>query len=345
MRRFIGLLAVCAMGVYAAPAAAQTTDPFKTFTLRVAPDQVEIGETVTFTATITNTAKDTQKLGSANIVVPDAIQDPRLKNGARLKNHTVELRYLGLAPGKSHEVEIVGTVPTQPGRYVWNARAKQSDTFSESSNDWTLTSGEADRDTNVFVPSSCTGVETCTARHYVPLAHVQSFDANAAPGDYYVDTTITLDPVDGVQTASTDDRQVTVEYLDPSTQANADSACEGLITYREPSDAAALFSGIGPKTVTFSLSPALAGVVSPWQAPRSCLSAPAVFETDFAQADSPFMFGGELWFNGLLYDCTDTDRLRTDSPCVEASLRQDDAWSVTIDFPESNLIGPDPMNR
>ena len=155
----IAVLGVCAL---ASPAGAAT----KPYSVVISPNTVPAGVSVPFHATITNRTTS-QTLGSANLTVPAGLSITTVSVGtgtATLSGNVVQLRNLGVAPGKSVIATVVATVPSgnpcAPAGFSWAVAAKQSNDFNGTGNDF----GPLAPDSSLTTSATCDGAATrCTA--------------------------------------------------------------------------------------------------------------------------------------------------------------------------------------
>ena len=153
-----GLLIAGILSVGSAQAAPST----KYYTATISPGEVDSGVTQHFTLTLTNCAKKTtgctqasqQTLGSANIQVPAGFtvsppvtvsSDAATGWSVALVNGVIELRSdnsTDLIPGSSLAIAVTATTPPDFGAYTWVTQVKQSNDFSGSGNDFTLSGSQ-----------------------------------------------------------------------------------------------------------------------------------------------------------------------------------------------------------
>jgi hypothetical protein len=99
------------------------------------------GTAPTLQVTITNAARE-QRLGSVNLTVPAGLAPVALvspTSSTTLAGNVVRLRNLGLAPRASTTVAFTVRMPCIPANpYVFAVRAKQSNDFNGTGNDFTL---------------------------------------------------------------------------------------------------------------------------------------------------------------------------------------------------------------
>ena len=157
----IALMGACALS---SPAGAAT----KPYSVVISPSTVPAGVSVPFQATITNRTTS-QTLGSANLTVPAGLSITRVSVGtgtATLSEtgNIVQLRNLGVGPGKSVIATVVATVPSgnpcAPAGFTWAVAAKQSNDFNGTGNDF----GPLAPDSSLTTSATCDGTATqCTA--------------------------------------------------------------------------------------------------------------------------------------------------------------------------------------
>jgi hypothetical protein len=136
----------------------------KYYTALVSPNTADLGVVQqAFSLTLTNCSSQTagctkasqQALGSANIQVDSAFSNVSASVSAPgwyvtqpVVGGLVELRNSGsgttfaLAPGQSITVSIVADTPTSTGAYNWNTAVKQSNDFSGTGNDFTISGSQ-----------------------------------------------------------------------------------------------------------------------------------------------------------------------------------------------------------
>lgn len=154
----IALIGACAL---ASPAGAAT----KPYSVVISPSTVPAGVSVPFQATFTNRTTS-QTLGSANLTVPAGFSIGGVSVGtgtATLSGNIVQLRNLGVAPGKSVVATVVATVtsgnPCAPAGFAWAVAAKQSNDFNGTGNDF----GPLAPDSSLTTSATCDGTATqCT---------------------------------------------------------------------------------------------------------------------------------------------------------------------------------------
>jgi len=154
----VALVGACAL---ASPAAAAT----KPYSVVISPNTVPAGVSVPFQAKFTNRTTS-QTLGSANLTAPAGFSVASASVGAQaqtVSGNIVQLRNLGVAPGKSVIATVVATVPSSnpcaPAGFTWAVAAKQSNDFNGTGNDF----GPLAPDSSLTTSATCDGTATqCT---------------------------------------------------------------------------------------------------------------------------------------------------------------------------------------
>lgn len=188
----LGVLLLGAM----APAAAASNG--KEFILAISPTEVSAGAGgVTASATFTNPADARQQLGSANLTPPPGfvVTQARIAGAPNpaIRNTTVELRNLSLAPGRSVTVTMAISAPCgSSASPEWTVQAKQANDFRGTGNDIALWRASPETSIVTDVAGSCELAwrtapadarvgQTITATPYTPTAPPSSvavYDGN-----------------------------------------------------------------------------------------------------------------------------------------------------------------------
>lgn len=154
-------VAAAAAGI-SAPAAAQTSEARKTFTVAVGPAEVVSGPEQTFAVRIANTSEK-QRLGSVDLRAPsygegDAATGFELlgasvgRGTATIADGVVRLRSLDLAPGAATVAQVVADTTSATGTWAWTAQGKQANDFNGTGNDVLLDAAGSSLTTTVAAP-------------------------------------------------------------------------------------------------------------------------------------------------------------------------------------------------
>jgi len=207
-RRRLGVVLVAGVllpaGVVTATAA-QAAPSTKYYTATVSPQQVDSGVSQqAFTLTLSNcgpssgcTKTSQQTLGSANIQVDPAfanvtasVSTPGWFVVQPVTNGLVELRSSGtaLSPGQSLAISVLADTPAGVGAYTWSTQVKQSNNFSGTGNDFTLSGsqpqvlvGFPDHLAFVTQPSTVQATTSSSTSYICPAPSVQVVEADGTP--------------------------------------------------------------------------------------------------------------------------------------------------------------------
>ena len=143
-RGFFGVLAASVLGaaMLAAPAAGSPpssicTSSGKCFAVTVSPASPAAGANTSFVFAITNEAS-TQRLGSVQISAPSGFVITGASGSASFTSSSALFIELSLAPSATTTLTLSAAGPCLGGTYQWGIKAKQSNDFSGTGNDFQL---------------------------------------------------------------------------------------------------------------------------------------------------------------------------------------------------------------
>ena len=183
----------------AAPAVAGQTSTCSSyskcfFAVAVSPSSPAAGMSTSFAFTIKNEASP-QRLGSVKISAPAGFMITGASGATSVTSSSALFLNLNLAPGASTTLTVVATVSCGPSTYQWGIKAKQSNNFNGTGNDFQLDPNSAKNLTGTLT-GSCT-VQPC------PPSTLCSASASSATASGTV-TTSSPAPNDSIVTGMED---------------------------------------------------------------------------------------------------------------------------------------------